>query len=244
MEENQPHCHTELSPLIKSSLPADLEFLKAVEHYSLRRERVFRDRLNPLDISDDLLLTHYRLPRHEILQLCEEIGPHIHRPTNRAQAIPVHTQVLVALRFYASGKFQNVVGDAAGISQSSISRVIKGVTEALFNKAIRDIKMPQDQQALMQTKQGFYALHGFPSVIGAIDCTHIPIKGPTNPIPFMNRQSRFTLNIQVVADSKMKIISFCARFPGSVKDSYIWGQSILRQQFVGGQFGESLLLGK
>ncbi|XP_050705937.1 putative nuclease HARBI1 [Eriocheir sinensis] len=220
-----------------------MALLWALEHDRLRRERVFRDRLNPLEVSDDLLLHYYRLPRHEILQLCEEIGPHIHRPTSRTRAIPIHTQILVALRFYASGTFQNVVGDVAGISQSSISRILNDVTEALLNKAKREINMPQNLQELMLIKQDFYGLSGFPSVIGAIDCTHIPIKAPANAVVYLNRKRKYSLNVQVVADSKMRIISFCASFPGSVHDSYIWRQSVLRQQFVEGQYGDSLLLG-
>ncbi|XP_050706134.1 uncharacterized protein LOC126991405 [Eriocheir sinensis] len=41
----------------------------------------------------------------------------------------------------------------------------------------------------------------------------------------------------------MRIISFCASYPGSVHDPYIWRQSVLQQQFVEGQYGDSLLLG-
>lgn len=218
--------------------------LWALEQDRLRRERVFKDRLDPLDVNDEYLLRYYRFPRHEILQLCEEIGPDICRPTNRTHAIPVHTQVLVALRFYASGSFQSVLSDTVGLSQASVSRIISGTTEALFNKAKRDIKMPQDYLSVMHTKQEFYDMHGFPCVIGAIDCTHVPIKAPENALSFLNRKRRFSMNIQVVTDAKMKILSYCARFPGSVHDAYIWSQSGLRQQFVNGQFGDSVLLGK
>jgi hypothetical protein len=37
--------------------------------HALRRERIFRDRVNPLDIYDDVdLIKRYRMPRHVLLR--------------------------------------------------------------------------------------------------------------------------------------------------------------------------------
>lgn len=81
---------------------------------AMRRERRFLDRLDPLAHSDEELIRYYRFPRGEILDLIRELEPHLERRTRRVHAIPTHTQVLVALRIFASGSFQNVVGDACG----------------------------------------------------------------------------------------------------------------------------------
>ena len=81
---------------------------------ALRRERRFRDCLDPLALRDDELLRKYRFPRQEPILLFEEMEPHLRRRTRRSQALPVHTQVLLALRLFASGSFQNVIGDTAG----------------------------------------------------------------------------------------------------------------------------------
>ncbi|KAK3894483.1 hypothetical protein Pcinc_001739 [Petrolisthes cinctipes] len=80
----------------------------------LRRERRYRNPLDPLHVSDEHLLQVYRFPRHEILWLCDELRPYLERRTRRAYALPVHTQVLAALRFFASGSFQTVIGDSVG----------------------------------------------------------------------------------------------------------------------------------
>ena len=43
---------------------------------ALRRERRrFRDRLDPLALSDTELIKNYRFPRHELLQLFKEMDP-------------------------------------------------------------------------------------------------------------------------------------------------------------------------
>lgn len=107
---------------------------------ALRRERRYGDPLDVLHVSDEHLLRYYRLPRDEIVRLCQELEPNIARPTRRAHALPVITQVLISLRFYASGSFQSVIGDATSVHQSSVSRAIAGVTEALYRKALTDIK--------------------------------------------------------------------------------------------------------
>ena len=80
----------------------------------LRRERRFLDRLDPLALSDEELIKNYRFPRRELIALIRELEPHLQRRTRRVHAIPTHTQVLLALRFCASGSFQNIIGDVCG----------------------------------------------------------------------------------------------------------------------------------
>ncbi len=78
----------------------------------------------------------------EIVQLSHELYPHVAPPTGIARALPVATQVLIALRFFVSGGFQSVVGDATSVHQSGVLRAIAGVTEALYRKALTEVKMP------------------------------------------------------------------------------------------------------
>ncbi|KAG0710250.1 putative nuclease HARBI1 [Chionoecetes opilio] len=59
-------------------------------------------------------MKHYRFPRHELIELIEELEPQLRRRTRRTRAIPPHTQVLLALRILASGSFQHVIGDTTG----------------------------------------------------------------------------------------------------------------------------------
>ena len=93
-----------------------MEFLYAVffARRAHRRERRFRDRLDPLHLSDRELIKHYRFPRCELIQLIEEMEPALRRRVRRVHVIHPHTQVLIALRMYASGSFQHVIGDVTG----------------------------------------------------------------------------------------------------------------------------------
>ena len=90
---------------------------------ALRRQRIFRDRNNPLDyLPEEDSIQKYRLTRKLILQVCVMVRDDIDRPTNRSSPLSVSLQVMVALRFYATGTFQSVVGDIHMISKASVSR--------------------------------------------------------------------------------------------------------------------------
>jgi len=92
----------------------------------LPKPRVFRDRNQPMDVmDDDELIARYRMPRHMIAQICEMLDEDLRRISHRSQALPVSTQVMVALSYFATGSFQRGTGDLHGISQPSASRCIR-----------------------------------------------------------------------------------------------------------------------
>ena len=164
---------------------------------------------------------------------------------NTPEELQVSMQILIALRFFASGSFQNVIGDTAGVMQSSVSKCITQVTDILSEKARTDIKMPTDMIDIHNTMRQFHSLSGFPRVIGAIDGSHIPIKAPSRDEEiYINRKRFHSLNIQVVSDANRKILSYNVNYPGSTHDAFIWRNCILRTRFQNGSFREGLLLGK
>ena len=223
-----------------------MELLVAYDHdRALRRERVYKDHLDPLDISDEQLLKNYRFPRCEIINLIENLDPLLKRNTQRSHALQTSTQVLVALRFYASGTFQNVIADTAGLTQASVSRIISNITEILAEKSKNEIKMPTTGSEINRTIQNFGQINGFPRVIGALDGTHIAIKAPADDEPiYVNRKNFHSLNMQVISNADNLVLSYSVRYPGSTHDAFIWGNSAIKRRFQNGDFGDAILLGK
>ena len=77
----------------KKKKKAEMAIFVGIFHdRALRQERRFRDRFDPLALSDQELIAHYRFPRHELINLIEEMDPFLRR-TRRSQAIPTHTSV-------------------------------------------------------------------------------------------------------------------------------------------------------
>ncbi|KAE9540774.1 hypothetical protein AGLY_004019 [Aphis glycines] len=139
------------------------------------------------------------------------------------------SKILIALRFYASGNDQRVIGDTLGYSQSLVCTIIKEISELLAKSAKKWIRFPSSHN-LPDIKQHFYSVSQFPGVIGAIDCTHISIKSPggENTELYRNRKGWMSLNVQIVCGPKMQIFDLVCRWPGSVHDSKIYNNSCVK----------------
>ena len=137
--------------------------------WTMHREHVFRDRVNPLDQFDDIdFQRRYRFTRETTLYLINMLIPDLVFVYGHPNDITPAQQVCLALRFYATGSFQHVAGDLHGLSVSLACRIVIRVSSALASHKPLYISMA-GAQAENQVKQDFQAIAGFPAVIGAID---------------------------------------------------------------------------
>lgn len=89
----------------------------------------------------------------------------------------------------------------------------------------------------------FFAIAGFPNVIGAIDGTHIRIQAPaTHEHLYVNRKGYHSINVQAICNAKLKIINCVARWPGSTHYSRILMNSQIHNAFQRGDV-QGVLLG-
>ena len=98
-----------------------LSLLEVNTDNSLANQRVFRDRLNPIDSYNDIeFISRYRITRNIFIQLHEKIAGYLLKPRIcSSHPIPTITQFAVALQFLATGSFQTVIASSHGISQPS-----------------------------------------------------------------------------------------------------------------------------
>ena len=172
---------------------------------AMNRERIFRDRTNPLELGDNEIIARYRLPRAEILDICDLLRPDLERDTLRTNALSVSTQVFATLRYLSTGSFQQVTGDLHGISKSSVCRSIHAMCNAMCRHTDQYIRFPRTRQELRGTKQEFFfALAGFPGAVGAIDGTLIPINRPHEEHLYVCRKGYHAINVQAVCDASLK----------------------------------------
>ncbi|XP_053382450.1 putative nuclease HARBI1 [Mercenaria mercenaria] len=198
--------------------------MAAIHFVRHRRPRQFRRIDRQLtDLTDEELRQRYRFSADNIDRLVELLGPTLERRTRRNQALTPRQQILITLRFLATGNFMQVIGDTFGVDISTVSRVVRDVTDVLFGLKDQFIKFPVTDHDRRRIMSGFYAIRGFPSVIGCIDGTHVKIISPGYPdeAAFVNRKHQHSINVQATCDHKGMFTSINACWPGSCHDSHI-----------------------
>jgi len=83
--------------------------------------------------------------------------------TRRGLPLTPMQQVLIALRFYATGTFERVVGDLFGVSVFAACTVIHKVSRAIAKQKVHFLSFPDN---LTDIKRKFYDVAHFPGVIG------------------------------------------------------------------------------
>ena len=163
--------------------------------------------MNPLDyMQEDELLKKYRLDRNGILDLCRPLHYDLNHPTHRHNSLPTSLQLCIALRYYASESFLNVLADSHGVNIMAVSCCIHTVSYHIVRRANRYIYFPRNIEALRNIKQGFYSIANFPRVVGAVDGTLIPIKAPSEDEHLYVTQKGFHgINVQGICETFSQI---------------------------------------
>uniref|UniRef100_A0A8C5ER96 Putative nuclease HARBI1 n=1 Tax=Gouania willdenowi TaxID=441366 RepID=A0A8C5ER96_GOUWI len=177
-------------------------------HYHFRR-REYKQYTN------EELYARFRFGNADIKYIAELVRPELQRRTRRSHSMSVEEQVLIALRFYASGSFYQVVGDSIGVDKSTVNKVVKAVSVTLASLVNQFVCFPRDDQ-ISQTKGKFLLLGNMPNTIGVIDCTR-----------YINRKGRHSINIQLVDDADLLITNCVVKWLGSVHDARILRESAL-----------------
>ena len=97
------------------------------------------------------------------------------------------------------------------------------------------IVLPKRKEEVEERARNFYYRYGFPQCIGAADGAHIKIKRPVdNPTDYVNRKGDFTLNCQETVGCNYCFIDVLIKWPGSVHNAWMFGNSALNGMFRDG----------
>lgn len=128
-----------------------------------------------VDYVDSDFEKRYRLTKTAVQDIARMLNSRLEYVSNRNFPVPVVDQVLTALRFYATGTFQLVVGDLSGIHQTTAGRIVKRVTIALAERSKEFIKMPSSVDEINRATSEFMQKKDFPNTIGVIDGNFIAL---------------------------------------------------------------------
>ena len=163
-------------------------------------------RMHDIDLrnfSEDELKSRFRFGRDSIIFLVELLREDLERQTSRNHALSPTVQVLLVLRFFASGSFLQVIGDTVGLPKCTVSWTIRDVSAALISKWNEFIHWPTTVNEIERVKEGFFHKGGFPGVIGCVDGTHIRLQCPSqNEADYVNRKGYHSINVQAICDHR------------------------------------------
>lgn len=136
----------------------------------------------------------------------------------------------IFLRYLSDPGFQTGVGYDIGVDQSTVSKTFSEVLDKIVEKANEWIKFPTTADEVNTAKEEWNTRFHMPTVVGALDCTHIMIKKPSlYGDEYINRKGKASINVQATCESFEKITSIEAQWPGSVHDGRIWRNSNVQQ---------------
>ncbi|KAG0427514.1 hypothetical protein HPB47_025442 [Ixodes persulcatus] len=166
----------------------------------------------------------------------------------------VEQQVLIALRFFATGGYQGAIAtyESLAVVQSTVSRAVTAVANGIVNRLRRDgwVDFPRSEAGKAAAKEGFRRHHGkLTNIVGCVDGTFVAILGPKEtdtvvPASYWCRKHHYAINVMVICDADMRIECIDPTMPGSTHDSFMWKSSWLREQLMQGRIlgpGEALL---
>lgn len=110
------------------------------------------DRFNPLEAYDeDKFFKRYRFSKASFTYICDYFRDDLSRVTFRSSALTVEIMMCIALRFYATGSFLEVIGDTLNVGKATVSRVVTEVTNAIVRHMGKFIAMPDNENVIRRT---------------------------------------------------------------------------------------------
>ncbi|KAH0816484.1 hypothetical protein GEV33_006307 [Tenebrio molitor] len=108
----------ELQEFDSSSSSSDEELFELVG--AVQPARVFRERKSPFEMySEAEFRSRYRFYKNTVGTIIDLVEDHISPMTLRTRSLSAAEQLLIALRFYATGAFQILVGDDYGVHKTT-----------------------------------------------------------------------------------------------------------------------------
>lgn len=131
------------------------------------RMRLVKPRNNLFNELDDIeFKKRFRLSKNTVEQVANMLDNVFEPIDQRNQPVSKLNQILITLRYFATGSFQINIGDHFNISQPTVSRIVARVTRSIAALRPHFIQMPHTDEHERQYVLKFFNIARLPGIIG------------------------------------------------------------------------------
>lgn len=190
-------------------------------------KKILKDFQNPFSLEESIFKEKFCFNQTAVQFVHDLISPVMRRHLG----YPVGLQILVSLQILRSASFQNNVGDDEmfHMSQASLSRSFDSFLDAIMDISPTFIEFPSMSE-LAFTEPKLYEQSKIPNIMGIVDCFSVYISRPKTPIAdvYTTKRSKYSLNVQLVCDSDLRVLDTAVHWPGDTPNSETWKNCALR----------------
>lgn len=198
-----------------------------------------KDVQNPLNhYADDEFQQRYRFDKETVHDILQMIEYGLTKLTNRGQPISPMLELLITLRFLATGSFQQKDGrrrNETAVSQPTVSRILKKVTTLLSELKLRFIKIPDrmDAAATKRLANQFQQIGSFPEVFACVGATHVAVRSPGKTVSdgYLNEFGFYSFRACMLCGPDLQFFEMISRWPGGTHENKIFNISEMHQRF-------------
>ena len=161
------------------------------------------------------------------------------KDTSFRKEIPVEKRVAVGLWSLATGNSYRCIVKTFAIGKSTAVKISKDFCSLLRLQSCTCNKFPDSAVATKHAIETFKADYNckIPQSLGAIDRTHIFIKGPNceSKYNYYCRKQRYSINTQAVVGANLCFLDVATGFPGSMHETRVLRQTNLFERAESGE---------
>ncbi|CAI5479626.1 unnamed protein product [Closterium sp. Yama58-4] len=158
--------------------------------------------------------------------------------------IPLSLCCLIPIKYFASAMTYHDMALMFGLPKGLIHRLVDAFLVWFPRKFKAEWVQFPPEDARLEMALDFRAIKGVPNVIGAIDGTHLEIRGmEAHHGDYYNRISVYSVQLQVTCDANGVIWDYTVGNPGSMHDQGVFSTSELHGRLESGEIAPYQLVG-